>query len=102
MCAMCLSPTIPPRSWWTGPLMAKVPTARMFTLEAQQAISCAAARMDSGGTSSTIIKGRQCDSPPDKCAPRRLGGQDGSGCFAVVFIATVQKSSEHEDIQQKS
>jgi ketosteroid isomerase-like protein len=34
-------------------IMAKVPTARMFTLEARQAISCAAARMDSGGTSST-------------------------------------------------
>src|SRR5215475_6958385 len=72
MYAMCSSATIPPRSWWTGQLMAKVPTARMFTLEARQAISCAAARMDSGGTSSTIIRGRQCDSPPDTCAPRKL------------------------------
>jgi hypothetical protein len=43
-----------------------------FTLEARQAISCAAALMDSGATLSTIIKGRQCDSPPDTdiCAPR--------------------------------
>src|ERR1700746_2740687 len=69
MCAMCSSAAIPLRSWWTGQLMAKVPTARMFTLEARQAISCAAARMDAGGTLSTIIKGRQCESPPDIYAP---------------------------------
>ena len=60
---------------WTGQLMAKVPTARMFTLEARQAISCAAARMDSGGTLSTIIKGRQCDSRPDICPPRPLSSR---------------------------
>ncbi len=44
-----------------GQLTEKVPTARMFILEARQAISCASARMDSGGTLSTIIKGLQCD-----------------------------------------
>src|SRR5262245_13629240 len=76
MCAMCSSATIPPRSWWTGQLMAKVPMARMFTLEARQATSCAAARMDSGGTLSTIIKGRQCDSPPDICAPRQVSATE--------------------------
>jgi ketosteroid isomerase-like protein len=43
----------------------QVPTASTCTSEARQAISCAAARMDSGGTLSTIIKGRQCDSPPE-------------------------------------
>ena len=48
----------------------------MFTLEARQAISCAAARMDSGGTLSTIIKGQQCDSPPDICAPRQLSATE--------------------------
>ena len=41
------------------------PTASTFTSEARQAISYAAARMDAGGTLSTIIKGRQCDSPPE-------------------------------------
>jgi hypothetical protein len=39
-------------------------------------MSCAAARMDSGGTLSTILKGRQCDSPPDVCAPRQLSAMD--------------------------
>src|SRR5215467_11248738 len=72
MCATCSSATIPPRSWWTGQLMAKVPTASPCTSEARQAISCAAARTGSGGTLSTIIKGRRCDSPPDICAPRQL------------------------------
>src|SRR5262249_7307577 len=57
-------------------LMAKVPTARMFTLEAPQATSCAAARMDAGGTLSTIIKGRQCDSPPDICVSRQLSATE--------------------------
>src|SRR5262249_39012079 len=33
-----------------------------------------AARMDSGGTLSTIIKGRPCDGPPDPCAPQQLSG----------------------------
>src|ERR1700722_8921933 len=65
MCAMYSSATIPPRSWWTGQLMAKVPTAGTFTSEARQAISCAAARTESGGALSTTIKGRQWDSPPD-------------------------------------
>src|SRR5215467_941012 len=72
MCATCSSATIPPRSWWTGQLMAKVPTASPCTSEARQAISCAAAQTGSGGTLSTIIKGRQCDSPPDICPPRQL------------------------------
>jgi hypothetical protein len=48
--AMYSSPTISPRSCWTGQLMAQVPTASTCTSEARQAISCAAARMDSGGT----------------------------------------------------
>jgi hypothetical protein len=46
--AMYSSPTISPRSCWTGQLMAQVPTASTCTSEARQAISCAAARMDSG------------------------------------------------------
>jgi len=32
--------------------------------------------MDSGGTLSTTIKGRQCDSPPDMCAPRQLSATE--------------------------
>jgi hypothetical protein len=32
--------------------------------------------MDSGGTLSTIIKGRQCDSPPDICASRQLSATE--------------------------
>src|SRR5258705_1690795 len=69
-------PTISPRSWWTGQLMARVPTASTCTSEAPHAISCAAARMDAGGTLSTIIKGLQCDSPPDICAPRQLSAME--------------------------
>src|SRR5262249_83135 len=61
---------------WTGQLMAQVPTASTCTSEARQAISCAAARMDSGGILSTIVKGRQCDSPPDICAPRQLSAME--------------------------
>ena len=38
------------RSCWTGQLMAQVPTAGTCTSEARQAMSCAAARMASGGT----------------------------------------------------
>src|SRR5215469_81893 len=76
MCATCSSATIPPRSWWTGQLMAKVPTASPCTSEARQAISFAAARTGSGGTLSTIIKGRQCDSPPDICPPRQLSATE--------------------------
>src|SRR6267154_1683802 len=76
MCAMCSSATIRPRSWWTGQLMAKVLTAKTFTSEAQQAISYAAARMDAGGTLSTIIKGQQCDSPSDICAGCASGSSD--------------------------
>ena len=34
-----------PRSWWTGQLMAQVPTASTCTSEARRPISCAAARM---------------------------------------------------------
>ena len=41
---------IPHRSCWTGQLTAQVPTASTCTSEARQATSCAAARMDSGGT----------------------------------------------------
>jgi hypothetical protein len=74
--AMCSLPAISPRSCWTGQLMAQVPTASTCTSEARQAMSCAAARMDSGGTRSTIIKGRQCDSPPDICAPRLLSAME--------------------------
>jgi hypothetical protein len=33
---------------------------------------------------------------------RRPRGQDGPWSFAVVFIACLQRSSEDEDIQQKS
>src|SRR5262249_19794903 len=62
--AMCSLPTISPRSWWTGQLMARVPTANTCTSEAPHAISCAAARMDAGGILSTITKGLRCDSPP--------------------------------------
>ena len=42
--------TIPHRSCWTGQLMAQIRTASTCTSEARQATSCAAARMDSGGT----------------------------------------------------
>src|SRR5262249_13689374 len=73
---MCSLPAISPRSCWIGQLMAQVPTASTCTSEARQAISCAAARMDSGGTLSTIVKGRQCDSPPDICAPRQLSAME--------------------------
>ena len=48
--AMFSLPTISPRSCWTGQSMAQVPTASTCTSEARQAISCAAARMASGGT----------------------------------------------------
>jgi hypothetical protein len=48
----------------------------MFTSEARQAISCAAARMDSGGRLSTIIKARRRESPPDIGAPRRLSATE--------------------------
>src|SRR4051794_25805548 len=82
---MSSSPTIPPRSWWTGQSTAKVPTARTFTLEARQVISCAAARTGTGGTSSTIIKGRQCDNPPDTCAPRRLSATEP--LFSAVALS---------------
>ena len=44
------SATISPRLCWIGQLMAQVPTASTCTSEARQAISCAAARMDAGGT----------------------------------------------------
>ena len=54
----------------------KVLTARSCTCTAQQATSCAAARMGSGGTLSTIIKARRCDSPPDVCAPRQLSAME--------------------------
>ena len=47
---MCSLPAISPRSCWTGQLMAQVPTASTCTSEARQAMSCAAALMDSGGT----------------------------------------------------
>jgi hypothetical protein len=43
-------PAISPKSCWIGQLMAQVPTASTCTLEARQAISWAAARMDSGDT----------------------------------------------------
>ena len=62
---MCSLPTISPRSYWTGQLMAQVPTASTCTSEARQAMSCAAARMDAGGTWSTMLSGPRCDSPPD-------------------------------------
>ena len=48
--AMYSSPTISPRSCWTGQLTAQVPTAITCISKARQAISCIAARMDSGGT----------------------------------------------------
>ena len=48
--AMCSLTAISPRSWWTGQLMAQVPTASTCTSKARQAMSRAAARMDSGGT----------------------------------------------------
>src|SRR5262245_8139149 len=73
---MCSLPTISPSSWWTGQLMAQVPTASTCTCTARRPISCAAARMDSGGTLSTIIKGRQCESPPDIYAPRQLSAME--------------------------
>src|ERR1700733_7480188 len=60
----------------TGQLTAKVPTARMFTLEARQATSCAAAPIDCGGTLSTIIEGGRCDSPPDIFAPRQFSATE--------------------------
>src|SRR5215469_9909112 len=86
MCATCSSATIPPRSWWTGQLMAKVPTASPCTSEARQVISCAAVRTGSGGTLSTIIKGRQCDGPPDICAPRH---RDGAPAATAETLATL-------------
>src|SRR6478735_147950 len=72
MCAMCSSAATPPRLCWTGQLTEQVLTARSCTCTAQQATSCVAARMGSGGTLSTIIKARRCDRPPDVCAPRQL------------------------------
>jgi hypothetical protein len=48
--AMCSLPAISPRSSWTGQLMAQVPTASTCTSKARQAMSRAAAPMDSGGT----------------------------------------------------
>jgi hypothetical protein len=45
--ATCWLPAISPRSCWTGQLMAQVPTASTRTSKAPQAMSCAAARMDS-------------------------------------------------------
>ena len=48
--AMCSLPAISPRSWWTGQLMAQVPTASTCTSKARLAISHTAARMDSGDT----------------------------------------------------
>src|SRR5258707_12277642 len=84
---MCSLPAISPRSCWTGQLMAQVPTASTCTSEARQAISCAAARMDSGGTLSTIIKGRQCDSPPDICAPRQLSAMEPLFSLASTITA---------------
>ena len=48
--AMCSLLTISHRSCWTGQLLAQIPTASTCTSEARQATSCAAARMDSGGT----------------------------------------------------
>src|SRR5215831_635448 len=72
MCAMCSSAATPPRSCWTGQLTEQVLTARSCTCTAQQATSCGAARMGSGGTLSTIIKARRCEIPPDICTPRQL------------------------------
>src|SRR5215831_14283345 len=65
MCAMCSSAATPPRSCWTGQLTEQVLTARSCTCTAQQATSCGAAQMGSGGTLSTIIKARRCDIPPE-------------------------------------
>src|SRR5262245_50252538 len=48
--AMCSLTAISPRSWWTGQLMAQVPTASTCTSQARQVMSRAAARMDAGGT----------------------------------------------------
>jgi hypothetical protein len=48
--AMYSSPTISPRSCWTGQLTAQVPTATTWISKARQAISCVAAWMDTGGT----------------------------------------------------
>src|SRR5262249_54054988 len=45
-------------------------TARSCTCTARRATSCGAALMGSGGTSSTTIKARRYDTPPDVCAPR--------------------------------
>src|SRR4051794_23881227 len=72
MCAMYSSAAIPPRLCWTGQLAEQVLTARSCTCTAQRATSYVAARMGSGGTLSTIIKARRCDSPPDVCAPRQM------------------------------
>src|SRR6185312_2196498 len=72
MCATYSSAATPPRLCWTGQLTEQVLTARSCTCTAQQATSCGAARMGSGGTLSTIIKARRCDIPPDACAPQQL------------------------------
>ena len=64
------------------------PDGKHVHLEARPATSCAAARMDSGGTLSTIIKGRQCDSPPDICAPRQLSAMEPLFSLASTITAT--------------
>jgi ketosteroid isomerase-like protein len=66
----------------------KVPTARTCTSEARLAISRAAARMDAGDTLSTIIKGPQCDSPPDICAPRQLSAMEPFFSLASTITNT--------------
>src|SRR4051794_20376406 len=69
---MCSLAATSPRLCWTGQLTEQVLTASSCTCTAQRATSCVAARMGSGGTLSTIIKARWCDSPPDVCATTQM------------------------------
>src|SRR6478672_10284645 len=93
MCAMCSSAATPPRLCWTGQLTEQVLTARSCTCTAQQATSCVAARMGSGGTLSTIIKARRCDSPPDVCAPRQLSAMEPLFRLASTITADWRRRS---------
>src|SRR5262245_52009150 len=91
---MCSCPAIPPRSSWTGRLMARVPTASPCTSEARPATFCVAARFDSGATSSTTIKGQPCERPRDTCVRRRLSAMPPAEAVAATFPPKRQMTAE--------
>src|SRR4051794_12379189 len=93
MCATCSSAPIPPRSCWTGQLKAKVPTARMYALEARQAISCDAARTGSGDTLSTRLL---LGSGVVTGASRHQGGDKGSEQGFAAAAGVVHELEEAE------